>query len=243
MFPRGTIYDSRSPKSFGGVNIKAPLVIRLSYFVIRGLGAGLFGFAIISLIFTYGPPLAEELSYRINGPQKAIITNKFASLLDNSRAQEISRVQKEATSYGVDSYFSVVIPKINAKSKIIANVDAGNEKDYADALSRGVAHARGTYFPGMGNNIFLFSHSTNSSVNVSRYNAIFYLLRKLTVGDQIIIFFADKKYVYQVEKKVIAKPSDTSWITGKSDGEQLVLQTCDPPGTTWNRLLIIAKPI
>ena len=236
MFPRGIIYKSGYPFR-GAITLEASLKTKIAYILARGVGAGLIGFAIISLLFTIGPAVKGEIQYDL-GFKKAAYSE-----VDLVSADNISRVQKEAAGYGVGSYFSVVVPKIGASSDIVANVDAGDEKEYLSALENGVAHAKGTYFPGQGENIFLFSHSTDSPVNIARYNAVFYLLRKLETGDRIILFFADKKYEYEVTNKVITSPDDTSWLTSQGVGERLVLQTCDPPGTTWRRLLVVAKPV
>ncbi len=135
------------------------------------------------------------------------------------------------------------MPKINAKSSVIANVDAAVEDEYFEALKSGIAHAKGTNFPGQGKNIFLFSHSTDSPLNIAQYNADFYLLRKLNSGDKIVVYFSDEKYVYEVDYKVVTGPADVSWFDNDLGGERLVLQTCDPPGTTWKRLIVIAKPV
>lgn len=198
-------------------------------------------FTIVALVFTFGPAMREEVSFDFHMSNRNYQNSQ--SYINLAEAEKTAAVQKEAASYNVNSYFSVVIPKINAVSNVIANVDANNKEEYIDALSRGVAHARGTYFPGQGKTIFLFSHSTDSPLNTARFNAVFYLLRKLEKGDRILVFFTDKKYEYGVDDKMIAEPGDTSWLTKNFDGETLILMTCDPPGTTWRRLLIIAKPI
>ncbi len=239
MFPRGIIYRSGYP-SYGEITLKASFKARIAYTLARGVGAGLIGFAIISLIFTIGPAVKEEILYDLGFKEAAY------SEIDLIEADNTSRVQKEAAAYGVGSYFSVVVPKIGAASDIVANVDAGNEKEYLSALEKGVAHAKGTYFPGQGHTIFLFSHSTDSPANIARYNAVFYLLRKLEKGDRVVVFFADKKYEYQVEEKKVVAANDTSWLRDPAGGEaseRLILQTCDPPGTSWRRLLVIAEPI
>lgn len=243
MFPKGTIYQSGKSGTRGEVTLALSKVARFFYNLARGVGAGLVGFAIIGLLFTYGPILKEEFLYNLRdleGEPKLVSTEE---LVDVAEADRVIAVQNEAESWGVGSYFSVVIPKIDAASNVIANVDASDEEEYKDALIEGVAHAKGTFFPTQGNNIYLFSHSTDSPVNIARYNAVFYLLRKLEEGDRIIVFFADKKYVYEVEQKVIVGAKDTSWIRKNYGSERLILQTCDPPGTTWRRLLVIAKPI
>ncbi len=239
MYPRGIIYKFGFPP-FGVTRIHVPLKIRILYQGIRGVSAGLIAYAVIFGMFTYAPLVKQEINYRLG--RASIHT---PSTIDLAKAQSTAEVQAEAKSYGVDSYFSVVIPKIGAHENIIANVDASNEKEYLDALTEGVAHAAGTYFPGQGKGIYLFSHSVNSPLDFARYNAVFYLLRELEQGDRVIVFFADKKYVYEVSERRVVDPNDTSWITnaGKVSEEELVLQTCDPPGTTWKRLIVIAKRV
>jgi sortase A len=170
-------------------------------------------------------------------------TEKEIELEKLAEADRVIRIQEEAKSYGVDSYFSIVVPKIDARSKIIPNVDTSNAKEYKDALMKGIAHAKGTYFPGEQQKIFLFAHSTDTVLNVERYNAVFYLLGKLEKGDRIIIYFADDKYIYEVDEVYKTDKSDTSIMMQETEGEVLMLMTCDPPGTTWRRLIVKARII
>ncbi|OGM05552.1 hypothetical protein A2125_02715 [Candidatus Woesebacteria bacterium GWB1_43_5] len=241
MFPRGIIYKSGYP-SYGEAKLRPATRQRLFYQLFRGIGAGLIAYAVIFFMFTYAPLIKQEINFTLG---RSSITG--AEILEKANAQSVVEVQEEAKKYGVNSYFSVVIPKIGAAQNIIANVDASDEKSYLSALEDGVAHAKGTYFPGQGRRIYLFSHSTDSPLNFARYNAVFYLLSKLDKGDKIVIFFADKKYLYEVKGKKVVSADDTSWLSssdpGSELGEELILQTCDPPGTTWRRLIVLAKLI
>jgi hypothetical protein len=93
---------------------------------------------------------------------------------------------------GLDPNFSVYVPKIDAKGNIVANVDPSNESEYMGVLKGAVAHTQGTYFPGQSKLIYLFSHSTDSSLNAIKYTVFFLLeLRK----DTIIIYFSEKIYL------------------------------------------------
>ncbi len=139
-----------------------------------------------------------------------------------------------------DPEFSIVVPKIAANAKVIPNVDPANEREYLRALKKGVAHAKGTAFPGEGGHIYLFAHSTDYIWNVGTYNAVFYLLYKLERGDEINIFYKGKRYVYKVIGKTIADPKQVEYLTRKTNKEFLTLQSCWPPGTTWKRILIFA---
>ena len=241
MFPKGTIYNAKKDKTHGEIVLTLSKSSLLFYTLIRGVGAGLIAFSVLAFLFTYGPIAKEEFSYSLRkevNEEQALTTESF---VDMASADRVIAVQKEANDLGLDSHFSLYIPKIEAASNIVANVETGNESEYLAALKKGVAHGKGTYFPGQGRNIFLFSHSTDSPYNVASYNAVFYLLRKLETGDKITVFFADEKYIYEVTEKVVVSADDTSYITRDYSDERLVLQTCDPPGTTWKRLLVIAK--
>lgn len=139
-----------------------------------------------------------------------------------------------------DPEFSIVIPKISANAKIISNVDPADEKEYLEKLKKGVAHAKGTAFPGEGGHIYLFAHSTDYIWNVGTYNAVFYLLYKLEPGDEVDLFYKGKRYVYKVIGKTIVDPERVEYLTRKTNKEFLTLQTCWPPGTTLKRLLVFA---
>lgn len=238
MRPKGLIYQAGKSGTHGELILFLPLLVKFSYQIIRTAGASLIAVAVLTFYFSFGPVIEKEVSYTLSSNRG---TEHFSYNL--TEALEIEAVQKEAREYGVNSYFSVVIPKIEASSNVIANVDVSSKEEYLDALKKGIAHAKGTYFPGQGGRVFLFSHSTDSPLNFARYNAIFYLLTKLEKNDLIIIFFADKRYVYEVDDKISADISDVAWIQPKKEEEELVLMTCDPPGTTWRRLLVIAKPL
>lgn len=141
-----------------------------------------------------------------------------------------------------DPNFSIIVEKIGADAPIVPSVDASNKAAYTAALKRGVAHALGTSFPGEPGVTYLFAHSTDTIFNVPRFNAVFYLLKDLTAGDKIVIFFQGKRYDYVVNQTKITDPTDVSYFTMKTDKQLLVLQTCYPPGTTWKRLLVVAEP-
>jgi LPXTG-site transpeptidase (sortase) family protein len=242
MKPQGTIYQKQKSPRRGEVRIALSVIEKFAYRMLRAFGAGMVSFAVMIFIVTFGPIIREEFNYYVKGEARDYKASRFEVLLDFAEAEETVKVQEEAKFYGVDPYFSLVIPKIDAKSNVIANVNASVEEEYKQALKQGIAHARGTYFPGQGKNIYLFSHSTDSSINVARYNAVFYLLKKLDEGDEVIVFFADKKYEYVVTEKLVVSSGDTKWLNEAGTKERLILQTCDPPGTTWKRLLVIAEP-
>ena len=221
----------------GEMDINLSSIDRFSYKVLRILGASLVGFSLIYLFFIFQPVVSEEINYALKDNNRAESTG----ILTLTSSNQGNLVKEEAGYLGLDPNFSVYVPKIDAKGNIVANVDPSNEAEYLKVLKDSVAHTQGTFFPGQNKLIYLFSHSTDSSLNAIKYNAVFYLLGELDKKDIIIIYFSGKKYVYEVGEKVIASASDTSYLTKNYDEETLILQTCYPPGTTFKRLLINAN--
>ena len=234
----------------------------IKFLILRTISNFLIFVTIFGLVFTFGPAAYYEAEYRIGQvfgveyileediPQSELSgfgrlleeldrnpggrENVFGAILNNERKQIILPKNAE---------FSVVIPKIGANSNIIENVDPSNEEEYLKALAQGVAHAKGTSFPGLGGTTYLFAHSADNFWNVGTYNAVFYLLNKLENGDEINIFFQGTRYKYLVDRIEVVDPSQVEFITSsRGQGEELILQTCYPPGTTWRRTLVFAKP-
>lgn len=220
--------------------------------ILRTIG----NFLILSSLFMIGKtfynPVKEEVKYFVNSVihKKYIIATTTKQIkqvqLQNTQNQNKGLLAKALnfnfieTLVPEDPNFSIVIPKIGANARIIPNVNAADETEYLAALKKGVAHVAGTAFPGEGGHIFLFAHSTDYFWNVSTYNAIFYLLYKLEAKDEINIFFKGQRYVYRVIDKKVVDPSQVEYLTRKSNKEFLTLQTCWPPGTTLQRLLVFA---
>lgn len=222
-----------------------PKIAKANNSWLKPIGFSLLFVSTIFVVYLASPFIIKELSYRLEPKASSFEENEKFKLLvaEKAESERLRReaVAKEAESYKVSTDFSIVIPKINAASKVIPNVDAANEKAYREALLSGVSHALGTGFPGSNQTIFLFAHSTDSPLNISRYNAVFYLLKNLEKDDQIIIFYTGLKYSYKVTDKFITTADDTKWLTDNDGGERLVLQTCWPPGTSVKRLIVIAK--
>lgn len=136
--------------------------------------------------------------------------------------------------------FTIMIPSINAESKIIESVDPWDKDLYQKALEKGVAHAKNTSLPGENGTIFLFAHSSDVPWRITRTNTPFMKLPLLKVGDTIYLSREDKTYEYQIVEKKTVSPYDVSFLED-TQSNRLILQTCTPPGTDWKRLLVFAE--
>jgi len=214
---------------------------------VRFFGYLIFFTGLLSFIFVLGPLVQAEVKYRVDRVfgvkhQIAISTSRPSDPSEVSPGPGFGSVQaQENTIIPASTQYGIVIEKINANAKVVANVDPANEREYVRALSQGVAEALGSTPPGQMGNLYLFSHSTDAPWNIIRYNAIFFLLRELEPGDRVIIFYRNIRYDYVVFDKTIVSPSDVSFLTNRYDSAVLTLQTCDPPGTLFNRLIVRAR--
>jgi len=141
-----------------------------------------------------------------------------------------------------ESLFFISIPKINAHAPIIDNIDPWNEKEYKEALKKGVALAKGFVSPGENGTIYIFAHSSGSPWELTSYNTVFFRLGELQKNDQIIIKKDGKGYRYSVREIKEVWPGEVKTVTENS-GNTLILQTCTPIGTSLKRLLVFASPV
>jgi len=229
---------------------------KIRFLIIRTIGNFLVLFAIFGVLATFGPALYFEATYqvmKIRGVHFSV-SNQVAEIKKPLIVQEPVKQKtlgfadvlsgpKEQILVPVDTVFSILIPKIGANARVFPNVDPSNSDIFLPILQKGVAHAQGTFFPGQAGNIYLFAHSTDNFWDVGRYNAVFYLLKDLKEGDDVVIFYQNVRHNYKVTKIGTISPSEVSFITAASTGKELlILQTCWPPGTTWQRLLVFAEP-
>ena len=189
------------------------------------------------LLLTFGWPLFYELKFRLH----QFSPKQYQALQLNEVNRQTGKEEGKIEKIVPVSYdFGIVIPKIDANARVFPNIDPNKEEEFLPILRKGVAHAKGSSFPGQGKNIYLFAHSTDAFYHLGRYNAVFYLIGKLELGDEIDIFYKDKLFKYFVFEKKVVPPQAVEYL--KSSGEEiLTLQTCYPPGTTLRRLIVRAR--
>lgn len=206
---------------------------------------------VATLLAEFGPVGWAEANYRVNnlfGVKHVLDSSTPGSNVVTSAGVEQSSEGFEGVAgisdqkiIPVSTEYGIVIEKINANAKVIPNVNPAIERDYMAALAQGVAEAQGSTKPGENGNLYIFSHSTDAPWNIVRFNAVFYLLRELNEGDRITLFYQNRRYDYIVFNKTVARGDDISFLLNRYDKPVLTLQTCDPPGTILNRMVVRAK--
>lgn len=191
------------------------------------MATALFLLSFSYIIYLYYPLSSALIRFWIN--QNTNSTSISMSTAPSGSAQE----------------YSITIPRIMAYSKIVTNVSPYDAKEYIKVLSDDVvAQIKGSADPGSGNgtSTYIFAHSTQQGFRMVVKNAVFYLLGELKKGDFVYINKYGKIYTYKVYKQQVIGADEVKYLSyTEPDKEILILQTCWPIGTDWNRLLVFAQ--
>lgn len=198
---------------------------------------------VLFLVLSFGPLIVQEIWFFIKEAK-----NQQYSLESGEAAQDtVFGRLLTSTPIKIDPVnrdFSIVIERIGVNAPIVPNVSVTNEEAYEEALKSGVAHAITSDYPSTSpGNVYIFAHASLNFWELGKYATVFNLLRKLNLGDRVNIFYKGDRYIYEVVNKEMVKGWDTTAITRSVIEPILTLQTCDPPGTTINRLVVTAKLI
>ncbi len=138
----------------------------------------------------------------------------------------------------------IIVPKINVQIPLDFSVQTNDEKEIETALDSGVVHYPSTVRPGQNGNAAFFGHSSNNIFNPGKYKFAFVLLRTLTTGDTFYITYNGQVYAYQVVDHEVVPPNQVSVLSDtKGKTATAALITCDPPGTSTNRLVVWGEQI
>ncbi len=213
-----------------GIGRRLPFYIANLFF----LGAIVYGF------YLYSPLISAVGRYERNKNKKIVLVNPTITTVPPKTGEIV-------TPTPVDTSYRIIIPKIQAESEVKENVSPFDPAEYNRVLKENVvAQAAGSFPPGSGKgkSAYIFAHSTNAGPASVRNNAVFYLLGKLELNDQILIKYHGNEKYYRVYDKKVIKPDNLDYLSHSDpEKEVLILQTCWPIGTDWNRLLIFAEPI
>jgi sortase A len=189
-----------------------------------GLGAGL----IVILIFLFG--FFNEVI--------------IAPFIQPSRASASTPLIVSTDSVAPSSEPQVIIPKINVQIPVVYGQASIDENVLQNALESGVVHYPTTTVPGQTGNAAYFGHSSNNIFNKGKYKFAFVMLHNLVEGDTFYLTYQGKVYVYKVISKTVVDPDNVGVLNpvpGQTATATLI--TCDPPGTSLRRLVVVGQQI
>jgi LPXTG-site transpeptidase (sortase) family protein len=168
----------------------------------------------------------------------------LAPFIQPSRHVSATPIIVSADSVATSPTPEVIIPKINVQIPVVYDEKSVDEAAVQRALERGAIHYPTTVLPGQLGNAAVFGHSSNNILNQGKYKFAFVLLHELVPGDIFYLTYAEKVYTYRVFNKRIVPPTEVSVINNvPGKAATVTLITCDPPGTSTNRLVVWGEQI
>lgn len=137
----------------------------------------------------------------------------------------------------------IIIPKINVEVPVVYDTPSVEEKVIQKALEGGVVHYAASPKPGELGNAVIVGHSSNNILNKGKYKFAFVLLNRMEIGDTFYLNKDGKRYVYKIFDKKVVSPTDFSVLEATQKPASVTLITCDPPGTSINRLIVVGEQI
>lgn len=227
---QGKLRDSRSSKEIqealrdkvtAGGKLKAKHHLQSLLF---GLGMGL----IVLMIFLFG--FFNEVI--------------IAPFIQPSRVAASTPLIVSSDSVAPSATPEVIIPKINVQIPVNYSQTSTDEAAIENDLENGVVHYPTTPEPGQQGNVAIFGHSSNNIFNKGKYKFAFVLLHTLVEGDTFYLTYNGKVYVYKVISRKVVEPTEVS-VLGPVPGQTATatLITCDPPGTSLRRLVVVGQQV
>jgi len=160
-----------------------------------------------------------------------------------SPSRQVSATPILGTSGDIGPDNEIIIPKINLEVPVVYGTDTTSEQVIQNNLEDGVVHYSTSAMPGQNGNVVVVGHSSNNILNKGKYKFAFVLLKRLEIGDTFSFNKDGTRYTYQIYEKKVVKPTDVSVLGSAPKANSATLITCDPPGTSLNRLIIIGQQI
>lgn len=133
------------------------------------------------------------------------------------------------------------IPLVDVEHDVTAKYSEMNSI-FMEELKKGVVRYPGTARPGEVGNAFIFGHSSNYPWVASDYNEVFALIDTLENGDEVIVYYDQKKFVYRITDRAIVEPGDTDVLSARDPSKkEISLMTCWPVGTALERYIIFGE--
>jgi len=139
----------------------------------------------------------------------------------------------------------VIIPRIDKNIPLIEvknrNITSLSELDkiFMKELENGIVRYPGSARPWEIGNSFIFGHSSNFWWAKGDYNDVFARINDIQIGDDVIVYYEQKKFVYRITEKEVIKPGDISILSRDENKKEITIMTCWPIGTTQKRMIVI----
>src|SRR4030042_4322751 len=184
-----------------------------------------FLFLLMLLIFNWSD-ISWIFNYRVVSSLFSDAFNKEEVVLNDSSNVVVLEDQGEY----YDRENSVEISKIEISAPLVF-AESTEQTDMQKALNIGVVLFPDSVLPGEAGQTIILGHAAPVGWPKIKYDWIFSRLNELTEGDEIIVYFNNRKYAYVVSRKVFLERGEEISEDGLTNDENMVvLISCWPPG-------------
>jgi LPXTG-site transpeptidase (sortase) family protein len=165
------------------------------------------------------------------------------------RAEKIEEVIEEEEEEEIEEIDSIIYCEENRITISVIDITAPvvetggtTEKEYREALDRGVIHFPGTPYPGEAGMTVLLGHSAPSGWPKIKHDWVFTKINDLKVGDEVEICYNNVLTVYTIVddvdgKRIYEVGEDVPPLYDIREGKkEAVLMSCWPPGSSESRI-------
>ncbi|MFC1653665.1 sortase [Patescibacteria group bacterium] len=182
-------------------------------------------------VFIYlSPYIFQEVRYLVKPYEEfQVVDNSEESMLDTGS----SRVIKP-----VDTDFGIIVPKLGISAAVLNYEDMG---DFSEEEKGGVYKVSNSYKPGSLGEVILHTFASKSEL-MNRKSATYYLLHRLKEEDNIILYYKDDRFDYQIVDKEVV-PADAYDKYQSQQNNELRLVSNWPPGMSSQKIIIYATQV
>lgn len=202
-------------------------------------------------IWSHGVYFAETVSQYVRSPRvyaatgsgrtKSVSRPKPTRLPLSPDARQNAAVLLGSDLVAGESSAVLAITKLSVEAPVV--VAGRTSASVNDALAKGVLFWPESAPFGSGGTTILLGHSSAPLSYRGKFGAVFSLLGKLEAGDMISIDTNDATYQYRVRDRLIINPKKEKPDLLQQDGEMLLLISCWPVGTNWQRVVVRAERV
>ena len=176
----------------------------------------------------------------VYGELKTIVRREPSPLMESPESEISPKETPVLPGESTDRENSIEIPKINIIAPLISP-ENDSEESFQASLKKGVMHYPDSVFPGQKGTTIILGHSAPVNWPKIDYDWIFNEISQLELGDEIWLYFNQRKYTYLVrEGKVLDRGAaiPLEWLSDSQPS--LVLLSCWPPGKDYKRFGVSA---
>ncbi len=171
--------------------------------------------------------------------QEIVLTRREKRTEEKKEIEEEVVEEIDLTIYCDENRITILSLDVTAS---VVETGGTTEKEYREALDRGVVHFPGTSYPGENGMTVLLGHSAPPGWPKIKHDWVFTDINNLKEGDEIEICYNNKLTVYTVIDEEIGKSiyqvgDDVPPLYNEIEGKkEAVLMSCWPPGSSESRI-------